>query len=103
MHAAGYDISNKEKFENFFSDFDTKIGLKRLEVFQVNDSKDLLGSFRDRHENIGLGLIPESTFKLLVNESITKDIPLLLEVPGVEKKGPNKEQIDIIKGYHINS
>ena len=103
MHAAGYDIATKQKFDAFFTKFDQQIGLKRLEVFQVNDSKDLLGSFRDRHENIGSGFIPDKTFKLLVNEKITKDIPFLLEVPGVEKKGPNKEQVDILKKFLIKN
>lgn len=66
LHAAGYDLSTREKFDTFFQEFDTKIGLERLELFQINDSKDELGSFRDRHENIGKGTIPEETFHLLL-------------------------------------
>jgi len=50
----------------------------------VNDSKDPLGSFRDRHENLGLGQIPVEEFKLLVNSPLTKNIPMVLEVPGLE-------------------
>ena len=99
MFAAGYDISTPELFEKFFSDFDTKIGLQKLEVFQVNDSKDTLGSFRDRHENIGEGNIPQSTFELLVNHPVTRDIPFILEVPGVDKEGPNKENVDRLKSF----
>lgn len=102
MHAAGYDISSKEKFDAFFTDFDRKIGMERLEVFQVNDSKDPLGSFHDRHENIGNGMIPSQVFKLLLNEEITKDKPFILEVPGVEKKGPDKEQVDVLKNFLQN-
>jgi deoxyribonuclease-4 len=99
MFAAGYDISTKEKFDSFFLDFEKKIGLDKLEVFQVNDSKDALGSFRDRHENIGEGTIPESVFELLLTESVTKDKPFILEVPGIDKKGPNKEQVAVLKHF----
>ena len=60
--------------------------MDRLEVFQINDSKDPLGSFRDRHENLGMGQIPEDEFKMLVNSSLTKNKPFILEVPGLDKK-----------------
>lgn len=99
MFAAGYDISTKETFDTFFAEFDETIGLSRLEVFQVNDSKDTLGSFRDRHENIGEGNIPPETFRLLLNEKITRDKPFILEVPGTEKKGPDKENIDRLRSF----
>lgn len=99
MFAAGYDISTKSSFQQFFSEFDRMIGIERLEVFQVNDSKDTLGSFRDRHENIGEGNIPSSAFELLVNEKQTKDIPFILEVPGVDKKGPNEESIKKLRSF----
>lgn len=93
FHAAGYDLSSQKKFSHFFEDFDSKIGLEKLEVFQINDSKDPLGSFRDRHENIGMGTIPSETFSLLLRDERTKNIPFILEVPGKDKKGPDKENI----------
>ncbi len=98
LFAAGYDISTQEKFDVFFEKFDQLIGLEKLEVFQVNDSKDSLGSFRDRHENIGKGTIGLETFRLLLNNSLTKNIPFILEVPGENKSGPNKANVDILKG-----
>jgi len=103
LHAAGYDLSTKDKFTAFFEYFDKHIGIQKLEVFQINDSKDVLGSFRDRHENIGEGTIPNETFRLLTNEQITKYIPFILEVPGVEKKGPNKEQIEKFTSFIANN
>lgn len=93
FHAAGYDISTQEKFDVFFSLFDKEVGLSNLEVFQVNDSKDPLGSFRDRHENIGEGTIPQESFRLLLTDERTKDKPFLLEVPGENKEGPNKKNV----------
>ncbi|CAN5182179.1 deoxyribonuclease IV [soil metagenome] len=99
LWGAGYDLSSIEKFERYFEEFDQKVGMERLEVFQVNDSKDPLESFRDRHENLGIGQIPVEEFKLLVNNPMTKDIPMILEVPGLDKKGPDKGNIDIFKSY----
>jgi len=99
LWGAGYDLSTKEKFDAYFEEFDKKVGMEKLEVFQVNDSKDPLGSFRDRHENLGFGQIPEEEFKLLVNSPLTKDIPMILEVPGLEKKGPDKENVKRFKAY----
>jgi deoxyribonuclease-4 len=99
MHAAGYDLSTPTSFDAFFSDFDKLIGLERLEVIHVNDSRDQFGSNRDRHENIGEGMISMSVFELLVNSPITKNIPFILETPGFDKKGPDKKNIDIIKNF----
>lgn len=99
LWGAGYDLSTSEKFEKYFEEFDQKVGMDKLEVFQINDSKDPLGSFRDRHENLGVGQIPEEEFKLLVNSPLTKDIPMILEVPGLDKKGPDKPNIDKFKSY----
>ncbi len=99
LHAAGYDLSSRKKFDEFFLEFDKIIGLEKLEVIHVNDSRDPFGSNRDRHENIGEGQISSEVFKSLVNSPITKDIPLILEVPGFDKKGPDKKNLDIFKSY----
>lgn len=96
-HAAGYDLSTKENFNAFLEVFDQKIGLEKLELFQINDSKDYLGSFRDRHENIGKGKIPLNVFTLLLNDERTKEKAFILEVPGQEKKGPDRENINLLK------
>ncbi|HRN96732.1 MAG TPA: deoxyribonuclease IV [Candidatus Levybacteria bacterium] len=103
LHAAGYDLSTKKSFEQFFLEFDKKIGLEKLEVIHMNDSKDSLGSNRDRHENIGEGQISPEVFTQLLNHPITKDLPFILEVPGFDKKGPDKKNIDIIKNLIISS
>jgi len=93
LWAAGYDLSTPDKFKKFFEEFDQKVGIEKLEVFQVNDSRDPLGSFRDRHENIGEGTIPLEEFRLLVNSPLTSTLPLILEVPGTDKKGPDENSI----------
>lgn len=97
LYATGYDLSSKKAFDAYFSEFDQKIGLEKLELFQINDSKDPLGSFRDRHENIGAGTIPIEEFRLILTDKKTKHLPMILEVPGEEKKGPDKKNIDALK------
>jgi deoxyribonuclease IV len=97
LFAAGYDLSTKERYKRFFSDFDAKIGLNKLELIQVNDSKDTLGSGRDRHENIGEGNIPTETFVLYLNEPETQNLPFILEVPGENKEGPDKKNVAALR------
>ncbi len=97
LWAAGYNLSNEERFKRFWDYFDKKIGIKYLELFQINDSKDPQGSFRDRHENIGEGTIPPRTFHLLLTDKLTNDKPFIIETPGFDKKGPDKANLDQLK------
>ena len=97
LHAAGYDLSTKDKLDAFLDNFDRKIGLDKLSVVHTNDSKDPLGSFRDRHENIGKGLVGISVFQNLLNSSVLKQKPFIIEVPGFDGNGPDKRNIDILK------
>lgn len=97
LHAAGYDLSSQESFTRFVERFDELIGLSRLSVIHLNDSKDTFGSNRDRHENIGQGSIDMNVFRQLVNHPQTKDTFFVIETPGLEKKGPDKPNIDTIK------
>lgn len=99
LHAAGYDLSTDKSYEEFFSDFDKQIGLDRLQVVHVNDSRDELGSLRDRHDNIGEGNVVEAVFKNIVTKSPTKDLPLILETPGFGGGGPDAKNIDRLRGY----
>lgn len=99
LHAAGYDLHSQNGFELFFNDFDAKIGLEKLEVIHLNDSKDSFGALRDRHENIGQGYVGVNVFKNLLNNERTKHLPFILEVPGYDEKGPDKENMDNVKGF----
>lgn len=99
LHAAGYDLKTPDAFESFFDTFDKLIGLDRLELFHMNDSKDPFGSLRDRHENIGQGFVGTSVFTQLVNDPRTKHLPFILETPGFDGKGPDKKNIEIVKSY----
>jgi len=101
LHAAGYDISSKQNLDKFLDAFDKEIGLERLELWHVNDSKDEFGSLRDRHENISLGKIGNQVFEILLNHRDTRDYPFITEVPGFDGTGPDKQNIDILKNLVI--
>ncbi|MBI2017830.1 hypothetical protein HYS92_02160 [Candidatus Daviesbacteria bacterium] len=63
----------------------------------ANDSKFELGSKRDRHANIGEGMIGREGFENLLNNPSLKELPFILEVPGFADNGPDKENVDILK------
>jgi apurinic endonuclease APN1 len=83
--AAGYDLRTKKAYTETLSKFDDIIGLDRLKVFHLNDSKGDLGCRIDRHENIGKGFLGEAPFRFLVDDSRFQDIPMILETPDGEK------------------
>lgn len=97
LHAAGYDLTTKEKFEEFLNTFEQLIGLHNLEVIHMNDSRDPFGSLRDRHDNIGVGQVGIEVFKNILNNPRTKGISCIIETPGFDGNGPDKQNLDILK------
>lgn len=81
VFASGYDIRTRIALNQTLDEFDRYIGLEKLELSHVNDSKTELGSNKDRHENIGKGLLGEKTFELLIHHPKTKHLDLILETP----------------------
>jgi deoxyribonuclease-4 len=79
--AAGYDIRTKNAYEETFKKFDKIIGLKKLLVIHLNDSKKDLGTRVDRHEHIGKGFIGLEAFRIIMNDPRFKNIPKILETP----------------------
>ncbi|HYD34589.1 MAG TPA: deoxyribonuclease IV [Vitreimonas sp.] len=64
-----------------------------LKVIHVNDSRDAFGSGRDRHANLGDGEVNKEDFTFFLNYDAIKDIPLILEVPGLDDEGPDAENV----------
>jgi len=79
--AAGYDLRTSESVNETLLNFDKVLGIERLKVIHLNDSKGELGSGRDRHEHIGLGHIGEVGFRAIVKHQFIRDRPLILETP----------------------
>lgn len=83
--AAGYDIVNEAGYNETFQKFDDIIGLDRLKVFHLNDSKKPLGSRVDRHHRLGEGFMGWEVFYRLVNDERFANLPMILETPGDEE------------------
>lgn len=97
---SGYDTFND--YEGVLEKFDEIIGLERIKAIHLNDSKNPLGSQKDRHENIGYGYIGFETLLKFVYDSRFKDIPKVLETPYIDGKAPYKEEIEMIKMKKFN-
>lgn len=97
LHAAGYDLRTEKSFAEFLEVLDAKIGMNKLEVWHANDSRDHRGSYRDRHENIGEGLVGIEVFKNILNHPKTKNLPCIIETPGFDDNGPDQKNLNILK------
>lgn len=87
---SGVDLNN---FDAYLDDFDKEIGIKYIKCIHINDSKNLSGSHKDRHENIGLGNIGFNTLIDIIYNERLKDIPRILETPYVTLSDNDKEKI----------
>ena len=71
--------------------------MENLVAVHANDSKRVLGSGVDRHDNIGEGFIGEAGFGTIMANPAFREVPFYLEVPGFEGKGPDSQNIQILK------
>ena len=98
LFAAGYDVATPEGLERVMEEFDREIGLANLAAVHANDSKTPFGSAVDRHENIGQGHMGLDAFRVIMAHPAFRDVPFLLEVPGEDGEGPDKANLDVLKG-----
>lgn len=84
-YAAGYDLSTVEGYHRMFDTFEEIIGFEYLKGIHLNDSKKILGSRVDRHENIGEGEIGIEAFKLVMQDERLDDMPMILETPDTKR------------------
>lgn len=96
INDAGYNV--KEDFDGVLEEFDRIIGLDRLKVIHVNDSKNPQGSHKDRHANIGFGTIGFEALNGVVHHPQLKDLPKILETPYV---GEDKKTAKAPYGFEI--
>ena len=92
-HAAGYDLVSEEGFQDFLQEIKEDIGLDKIEVLHLNDSKDERGSEKDNHMDIGYGKIGDEGFRNLVNAEEFEDLPMILETPS-DKRAGYKENLE---------
>lgn len=106
VHDAGYDLSD---FDAVLEEFDNVIGLERLKVIHINDSKNECGAHKDRHANIGHGHIGFDILNAIVNHPKLEKLPKILETPFVQvgedkknKKAPYGHEIHMFKTQTFN-
>jgi deoxyribonuclease IV len=99
LFASGYDVTDRAELDKTLAQLDQLIGLDRLRCLHVNDSKTPLGSNRDRHDNIGDGLMGEKLGVFLAHPKLRK-LPAYLEVPGTDGHGPDAEQVKKLKALY---
>ncbi|PAD85906.1 deoxyribonuclease IV [Niallia circulans] len=104
-HDAGYNIV--EDFDGVLEEFNRIVGIDKLKVLHINDSKNIVGARKDRHENIGYGQIGFDALMKIVHHQELADVPKILETPYVgidktNKKAPYKHEIEMIKNKTFN-
>ena len=95
--AAGYDLTTGGGIEDMLGQLDAGPGSANVVAIHANDSKRPCGSGVDRHDNIGDGFIGEDGFAVFMGHPAFRDVPFLLEVPGFEGKGPDLQNVEILK------
>jgi deoxyribonuclease-4 len=102
LFASGYDVTDRKELDRVLVELDASIGLDRLRCLHVNDSKTPLGSNRDRHDNIGDGLMGEKLGVFLAHPKLRR-LPAYLEVPGSSGHGPDAGQVKKLKALYKRS
>jgi deoxyribonuclease-4 len=80
--AAGHDLSTDGGYDAVMECVDRTVGLERLRAVHLNDSRLGLGSRRDRHANLGKGVLGRTAFRRLINDPRLAEVPMVLETPG---------------------
>ena len=104
LNDSGVDINC---FDDYLNKFDQVIGLEKIGCIHINDSKNPLGSHKDRHENIGFGTIGFDALMNVINNPKLKDVPKILETPYVKiddnnSYAPYKYEINMIRSGIFN-
>jgi deoxyribonuclease-4 len=98
IFAAGYPLIKPREYKKTIKTFDDIVGLDRLRVFHLNDSKKEHGSKRDRHEHIGKGFIGPEGFRNIVNDKRLSKVAMILETPKEEDLKEDIENLKTLRG-----
>lgn len=102
LYASGCDVTDANALDTVVDELESAIGLDRLRALHVNDSAAPLGSNRDRHANIGEGLLAEKLAVFLGHPKL-QGLPAVLEVPGKDGKGPDADEVRNLKELHARA
>jgi deoxyribonuclease IV len=99
LFVSGCDVTDREALDRVLAEVGERIGLDRLRALHVNDAKSPLGSNSDRHDNILDGLMGEQLGVFLSHPDL-QGLPAVLEVPGTDGHGPDREQMTRLQELH---
>jgi deoxyribonuclease-4 len=97
IFSAGYNIASDEGYYETMKKFDDIVGLSLLKIIHLNDSKTPCNSHKDRHEALGQGSIPLTTFSLIMNDKRLASIPKILETPSDDDMQLYASEIKLLK------
>lgn len=101
LNDSGIDLT---KFDKYLDEFDKKIGIDKIGCIHINDSKNIISSHKDRHENFGFGTIGFDTLINIVYNKRLENIPKILETPYIDKKyPPYKYEIEMIRNKEFDN
>lgn len=103
VFAAGYDLRTDEGYAITFERFDSLVGLERLKLFHLNDSKNPAGSKKDRHTHIGEGDLGMTPFVRLMNDPRFTDTPMILETPKDDDPADDVRNLTVLRNMRNNS
>ena len=106
VHDAGYNIKND--LSGVLTQFDKTVGLDRIKVLHINDSKNPVGAHKDRHENFGFGEIGFDALMNVIQVPEFKNLPKILETPWIKVEdkvqiAPYKKEIEMIRSGKFDS
>lgn len=106
VHDAGYDLTND--LSGVLTNFDKTVGLERIKVLHINDSKNPLGAHKDRHENFGFGEIGFESLMSVINIPEFKELPKILETPWIKVSDkvqlpPYEKEIEMIRSGNFDA
>lgn len=102
LNDSGIDLNN---IDSYLKEFDNLIGIDKIKCVHINDSKNIIGSHKDRHENIGFGTIGFDTILKVLNNKLLTNVPKILETPYVgenKEYPPYKFEIEMLKNNEFN-
>jgi len=99
LFASGYDVTDEAALDALLDEVDSSVGLERLRALHVNDSQAPLGSNRDRHANVGEGLMGDRLGVFLGHPRL-QELPAVLEVPGKDGHGPDAKEVRKLRKLH---
>ena len=99
LYVSGWDVTERSELDRLVAELDSQVGIDRLRALHVNDAKAPLGSNRDRHENIGQGMMGEK-LGVSISHPAFAELTALLETPGTDGHGPGADQVTALRDLY---